>query len=510
MRQRLPSAAYGPILAALIAVAGAAGAEDEIALPESRVTVRQISGARIVQAVLPGRSLGARPVTGAGVAVLLAPADAPGEAPAEKPKALYRFDPAGDGSLTLLARDLPPELDAVAVLDGNDRGEVIAGAPGRIYSLGTLDDPATGRAPRLLLEAPDLDLDLLRRRGLIAASRAFVPRPGLGRLDGYRWDGGGAPTPREIELPLRTRRVRSGLVLSTPPLRLLERDGQPPLIAAGPELQGKRRLLTTLIDPASPAGLEGEEGAGNEVWARFSANERIAQSWFLSVDGKPMLAVAALSADKLGIFEKKKLRLFPLRSDRTRAGSTPSLAIDTATRNWYDLGVHVADLDRDGRDDLVVVQPDGLGAKKLVVEAYRGKGGGGFFLSPRRSVVVAPEADWVYGEDLDGDRVADLVAATGDSLLIFRGLGTSKKKGVIEKTPYRSFEIGDLGDALETTVEILVGNDEAGEDDDSDSDSDWEAFRRPLVADLDGDGRGEILLHGEVGGRTVLRVIELR
>ena len=488
------------VLFALVLIGGAALAGDEVPSAEPRVAARQIDGTRVVEAVLPGDSLG----TGAGsrsLAILIA-------AEEDGPRTLYRFDPSGDGSLVELARDLPPELDAADVVDG----QVIAGSPGRLYSLGALDDPATGRRPRLLLEAPGLDLAVLRRRGWITAEEAFVLRPRFGRIDVHRWNGSNGPETaahpeggqvNTVELPVRARRVRTGLVLSTPPVRLLERDGGSPLLTIGPEAQGKRRLLTTLIDP-------GDDDHG-EAWVQFSTNERVAQSWYLDVDGRPMLAVAALSADKLGIFEKKKLRLFPLRSDRTRAGSPPSLAIDTATRNWYDLGVQIADLDQDGRDDLVVLQPDGLGAKKLVIETYRGKGTGGFFLTPRRSVVVAPDARWDYGSDFDGDGRADLVAVAGGQVLVFRG--SAKKKLVIDKTPFRSFDAADLS-IPEETVEIHVGDDAGGNaedsDSDSDSDSDGPSLGRPRTIDLDGNGRSEILLVGRADGRTVLRVISLR
>ncbi len=491
------------LLALCFVLAGSAAvAAGEVPPPATGVTVKEVAGARIIEAVLPGRALDTIHVTGQGVTILLTPENQP-----DGPPALYRFDPAGDGTLSPRLDDLPPEVEAIDVLEGANGATLIAGEPGRIYSLGPLDAPAR---PRLLLEAPDLDLPRLRRRRLITAERAFVPRPRLSRLDVYRWHDQDAQ-PTTLELPVRARRVRTGLVLKSPRVRLLERQDEAPRVAIGPEQQGKRRLLTTLIDPLAD---DRETADDREAWAQLSANEKVAQSWYLNVDGRPMLAIAALSADKLGIFEKKKLRVFPLRTDRTRAGSPPALAIDTATRNWYHLGVHVADLDLDGRDDLVVVQPDGLGAKKLVVEAFRGKGTGGFFLTPRRSVVVAQDADWAYGQDLDGDRIADLVAACGGKVLIFRG--TARKKLVIEKTPRWSFDTADLGDAPDPEVEIHVGDEEGGNDEDSDeedSDGDSDSERTlepPRVADLDGDGRSEILLQGEIGGRTVLRVILLR
>ncbi len=506
-------------LLVLIAAGSASSAEEPPPAPEPGVATRQLAGARIVEAVLPGRAVGEPVISAGGLAILTAAGDG-----GDGPRSLHRFDPAGEGTLVELARDLPPDLDALAGLDldGDGRVEILAGAPGRIYSLGSLADPETGRRPLLLLEARDIDLGRLRRRGLIAPDRALAARPGdrtdgpggsdgallpvpsLGRLDLYRWTAGALRPAGTVELPVRARRRRTGLELSTPPVHLVARPGGPPLVAAGPEAQGKRRLLTTLIDPAD------SEAAG-EIWARLSANERIAQSWYLSLDGSAMLAVAALSADKLGIFEKKKLRLFPLRGDRTRAGAPPALQVDTATRNWYSLGVEVADLDLDGRDDLIVLQPDGLGAKKLAVEAYRGKGNGGFFLTPRRSVVVAPFARWAYGQDLDGDGIPDLAAVADGRLLVFRGLPAGKKALLVKK-PAWSFAATDLGELPDPEIVVEVGGDgDETEETDSDTDEDEDrGLGRPRVADLDGDGLGEIVLRGEVGGRALLRVVKLR
>ena len=93
----------------------------------------------------------------------------------------------------------------------------------------------------------------------------------------------------------------------------------------------------------------------------------------------------------------------------------------------------------------------------------------GFHLAPRRTVVVAPEASWAFGSDFDRDGIADLAAVTGDR------------------------------------VSIEIGADGAEDDED-----DARGLGRPRLADLDGDGHAEILLQGEVGGRAVLRVIELR
>lgn len=483
----------------VLVAAPAAGDEGDEPPPAVGVTVQELAGARIVEAVLPGSALAAEPGAG-GIAILLAP-----EGDADGPRSLYRFDPSGGGELTELARDLPAAADSLSHLDvdGDGRGELIVGEPGRIHLLGALEDPA-GRRPRVLLEAPDLDLGRLVRQGLIRLDETFLPHPTVGRLATYR--AGAGPTltlVSEIDLPVTARRLRTGLQLSTPPVHRLERPGSgPPWLAVGPERQGNRRLLTTLIDPG--AGEPGERRA--EAWCQLSADEKVVESWYLSVDGLPVLVAAVLRADRIGILEKKKLRVFPLRTDRTRAGTRPALEIQTVTRHWFGLGVRVADFDRDGRGDLIVVQPDGLGAKKLAVEVYRGKGNGGFFLTPRRSVVVVPEAVWTF-EDIDGDGVGDLVSVDDDRrLVVFRGLGASRKKAVLEKAPRWSFEAQPSTEAARGIV-IEVGDDEEG---DSDSDGVERHFIRPRVVDLDGDGRGEILLRSGIGGRSILRLFELR
>ncbi|MCP3963454.1 MAG: VCBS repeat-containing protein [bacterium] len=491
----LGAAAGGRVL-----LGAAAGAEQDEPPPppEVGVSVRQLADAEIVEAVLPGLILDG-PVSTAGdhlsLVVLLVPEDDP-----TGPRSLHgvTVDDDGVASIEQLASGLGAEIDTIAAIDvaGDGSRRVILGEPGILYSL---DRQAEGSRPRKILEAAGFDLSVLARRGLLRPDRPLLPQPRLGRLDVFHLGVGGATAAAGADLPMRARRVPGGLRLWTPPVHLLASDGAATLVAVGPEAQGKRRLLTTLIDldAAEP------ETAPVEVWCQLSANERIAQSWYLSIDGRPALAVAALDADKLGLLEKKKLRVFPLRADRTRAGSPPALEIQTATRHWYPLGVHVSDLDLDGREDLVVVQPDGLGAKKLVIEAYRGKGNGGFFRTPRRSVLTAPEARWTFGHDFDGDGVGELVTLDDDARLrVFRGLPESKKL-VVEKQARWSFEVRNLADSSGIALTIHLGEGEI------DSDTEYD-HSGPRVADFDGDGRAEILLRAEAGGRSILRLIEPR
>ena len=171
-------------------------------------------------------------------------------------------------------------------------------------------------------------------------------------------------------------------------------------------------------------------------------------------------------ADKVGILEKKKLRVFALGGDRTRTGRPPRFELLTSSRLWQRLGLHVLDVDADGRDDLVLLQPEGLNGKKLIVDLYRGGGGGRFAGDGFRSVL--PEIDEAtptsYGGDWTGDGVPDLVAVTGSRLLVHAGLAQPRRKAVVEK---EGRPLADLGAGsvrrLEQVGGWLVGYGAVGE-----------------------------------------------
>ena len=112
----------------------------------------------------------------------------------------------------------------------------------------------------------------------------------------------------------------------------------------------------------------------------------------MRLDGRPALAVFTYAADRLGIFDQARLRLFPLAGDRTRAGAAPALAVDTTSHRWQRAAVAIADLDADGRDDVSVAQVKGLGGGALLIETYRGLGGGRFDRRPRRVRLDLPDA----------------------------------------------------------------------------------------------------------------------
>ena len=53
---------------------------------------------------------------------------------------------------------------------------------------------------------------------------------------------------------------------------------------------------------------------------------------YMMLNDAPVLVLTVNSADKMGIFERQRLRVFDLRADRTRAGAGPLLEGRTASR----------------------------------------------------------------------------------------------------------------------------------------------------------------------------------
>jgi len=469
------NAAFPGLFLLLLTLPVAASDEPPAPPPEARVTVRELERARLFEAVLPGELFShteARRADGTGGLLLLAG----GNGEPLSWRALVFLTLGDEGSLEVIASNLPAALDAVATvdLDGDGHGEVLLGEAGKIYSLGPLAAGMGGRKPILILEAPHLDLG--RSRGYLDPDKPRMTVPEIGRLTVFAWRAGRMEPEAEYEL------------------------------------YGSRRLLTLLINPA------GEGTADDQLIEAYSwlpAPENVRDRRYLLLDGRPALVVTTTSAEKLGIFEKKKLRVFPLRADRTRVGGPASLKIVTNSHHWQDADVVLADATGDGRDDLVIVGPAGLGEEKLMVEAYAGKGGGRFLVTPRKSVVEAESARWRYGSDVDRDAVPDLVARAGERLLIFSGLIDRKEKRLLVNEPRWSIrlphESPDSGEQ-EKVVSIGVGSDGVSTSvEERELDQEISYRGRPEIRDLDGDGREEIIVRGTYpGGAGFLVIVQLQ
>ncbi|HEY0557423.1 MAG TPA: VCBS repeat-containing protein [Thermoanaerobaculia bacterium] len=423
---------------------------------------------------LPGFLVDTAGITGPGgrpgVALLLS-----AQKDLKGPKSLWLFDPERR-TLERLAAGLNGEVNAVAGFDlsgGKGALSAVAGMPGVFFA------PASGGV-RKVAESEAIDLRSVAAAG---PERPWIPVAHTGVLELLAPAGGTLARRMSLPLPVRAERQHWGLRLASPPVTLL--PGDPPTFAAGPEVEGRRRLKTLLLtaDAAAPI----------EAWSLLPANERLMRDRrYLRLDGTP--ALAATTFEQIGVFAKKRFRLFLLGRDRSRKGSPPALAVETDCPLWFPVDAVAADADGDGKQDLVLVYPGGLRGKELQVAAYRSLGGGKFDPAhPRRWKLNDRATDWHYGADLTGDGVPDLLVLAGDHLLLYPG--DLKGSRPLAGRPLWSFPVSGAPKL------------EARGDDDVD-----EFLRERVVEVLDLPGGGRIALaRGSQGdGRTVLTFVERR
>lgn len=112
-----------------------------------------------------------------------------------------------------------------------------------------------------------------------------------------------------IDLPLVVDRSWGGLDLETPQVVKLSIDENGThRYLVGPQAYGLQRLRTMFVE------LEGDQSPSTfEVWSMFLGPETVEESWYVVFNGKPALLVTSVQADKHGVFEKKKIRLFFFR-----------------------------------------------------------------------------------------------------------------------------------------------------------------------------------------------------
>lgn len=161
----------------------------------------------------------------------------------------------------------------------------------------------------------------------------------------------------------------------------------------------------------------------------------------------------------------------------------------------------VADVDRDGRDDLVaLVTTAGSGAAKTVAVLRGGRS------EPDLSATV--EADYVAVADLDGDGLPDLVATRGDwtdsSLLFLRGRGdgTFDQPSALPISGHRVTAVDVNGDGIPDLVTWRYTNPSQeslfvalGRGDGTFEPVDGStAVPNAIFRDMDGDGRADLVV----------------
>ena len=524
-------------LAALVSLAlpsvraATAPAQPAPPAPVVGVTLQHLEQAVRFDAVLPGRLIAyaLRARAGGPREVLLLVTPMPDAAPSAGPGAegddagpipcdpahlettekkpacrLLRLETGGEGRLVTLRDDLPSDSDDLKTvdLDGDGLEEILIGRPGRLIRLNEAGDTT------LIEQAQGVDapgpLFTLPHAGV--APMIFVS--GLGSVSQYTApaESGRWAHSADYRIPIKAARKDSDLILKSRHARMVGNGPKGgPIIAVGPESQGKQRLLSILIQPDADT-----EARRIEAWSRLPSPEDVIERFFLMLRGRPCLLVTTRSAGKLSFFEEKMLRLFPLEYDRTQTGQEPLLSVESRMNLWQKARPAVLDADRDGLPDLVIGYWKGLKDDTLVLDTYRGQPDGSFSGSPASTSFDVEQADRSVLElpgDVDKDGLLDLVLVGQGRVQIYSGSGDARSgKRVVEAAPRWSIPLGHETSHIRNDEDLSIELGNEGLEVSSDS------VGPPGVAvvDLDGDGAFEILLaKSDPDGRGFLQIIRL-
>lgn len=424
----------------------------------------------------------------------------PVDADAPTAARLFRWDPAHPDVLDLVRPSIPSGILDAADLDGDGADELILYGDARIDEIPL--DPATSLHPVATgaeLTAPRQDPHIVLGRA--AADDRSLRVAVLGALRTYRRAGdASARQTGEVEVPRRMY-PRAGMIdVTSPPLLSIGIDrGGRPRYASLPEPVGTERMRATILDPDGPP-----EARSFEAWARLPEPERVLESDYVRLDGETVMVATTIAADKLSLFGEKRLRVFPLRPDRTRVGAAPLVAVDTGMNLWQGMTPFAADLDGDGHEDLVLGYWKGLKNSIAALDVFPREADGSFGKRHTFDFEV-DEGDkgfLDFGRDLDGDGRPDLVLRAKGDLVVYPG--APKEKAIarpVETTPSRRVPIpAELGNSGSSSLVFGLGG--------------FQMIRSranagtPRFLDLDGDGRPEALFaaFGDPGRFVVVRI----
>lgn len=384
-------------------------------------------------------------------------------------------------------------LDAVD-LDGDGFDELLLGIDDRIERLDGLDG-----ARRVVLADPALAdgrPTLIGRRD----AAAWLRLAGIADDRYLRYEASSGRFVEVVSLATRTEvgRQGEGLVIWSPYVAPVPRAHDPtgPLLATAPRVI-RDRVQVDLVRPnADDPALRRVE-----CWGRLPAAERPIERFVRMLDGDPVAIVTTIPAGGLNLFGEKKLRVVPLRRDRSRRGVAPWLAVESRVNVWQPIEPQIHDLDGDGRDDLVLAYWKGLKDDRVVLDVYTRNRAGGFEMRPRGVAFDVKRGDRsfvAYGRDATGDGRPDLILAGDATLQLFAGTGNAARP--VRRTATAAVPIGDPCEGGDQSVEIGVGSAGAnvrrgGPD------------RTPLLEDLDGDGRVEVILRRAGCGGPALQIV---
>lgn len=425
----------------------------------------------------------------------------------EKTRWLAWVDPAGEGSAEILRRDIPGDVRAIDTIDrdGDGNEDIAFWRPGGIWiARSDAEGRPDGPLERLVADA-ELDPGLNEARALCTPDcvddrRLWTEIVGSLRAYGPAEDGAWKRIV-DIPMPVSVEKTKWELRLASPIVRPLPPGpGGRRLFAIGPEHFGVDRLRTLLVDPSLPP-----DTPPIECWSRLPGPETLIESNYVWVGDKPALVVTTRSSVKLGIFAEKWLRLFTLAEDRTHRGQAPLLALETKINLWQSTIPRMLDVDRDGRDDLVLPYWKGLSKGHVEIDVYLQAEDGTFSRSARTTAFEVPQGNRSFigfSRDLDGDGRADLVIFQGGKLEIHTGSPRSKKGDDLVEPAARFTLPLEAEGAIH--VNMPEGSDgDVGDEDEMGDAGAASAFTRdgtPRFIDLDGDGRSEIVVWGGAGG----------
>lgn len=127
---------------------------------------------------------------------------------------------------------------------------------------------------------------------------------------------------------------------------------------------------------------------------------------------------------------------------------------------WFPYQLRAADMNRDGRLDIVAeVSPNNVGDNEAV-EIYRGDGAGHFIVSHHRDV---GRITWLLVDDVDRDGALDMIVSSDLGVSVMTGDGRGGQKGTVpfgSGTPRYGIALGDLNH--DGALDLVVANGEHG------------------------------------------------
>ena len=417
---------------------------------------------------------------------------------------LYRWRAESPDALEPMGSGLPAGALDAADIDGDGVEELLLQHDGGI-DLVTLSSEG-GAATQALIEEPLLGPICCGPRLAwdIAASQDTALRVAL--LGAFRSYGpgreGGVVITSELETPERVRARSEHMVVRSPAVRPIGRTQAGRMVfATDPEPLGKRRLRTLLLDPDGPADTHVVES-----WALFPEPEGVVDSAFATLQGAPVLIVTTTSAEKLSLLGEKALRIYPLGGDRTRAGDAPLFAAKTGINLWQQTFPAVLDLDKDGRDDLVLAYWKGLQNSIAALEVYKGGAASGFAKPRTMSFDIddGEKAFMEFGPDLDGDGRPDLLLFAKREFLVFPGSAADRaiQKPVATQPSRRIPLPPDLPRPRGSSMSMGLDGFQISRS--------WGGLGAPHLVDLDGDGRPEAVFAGDGASGGLVSVVFVR